>query len=237
MTTTALATTILTFTAIVAVGAVLRLPGILRREDARPINALIIYVGLPAFIFSAVHGASSSPTSGASSRSRGSVFAVLAGARVARSRARSSCRVRWRAASSSRPRSATRATSATRSRRRFSATRALPEAIFYDVFGTVGALVFVGLLVAQHFGDNDEARVNPLRELVTFPAVIALAAALLLRPFPIPELVSTGLGLLASMVAPLIMISVGLSLRFSTLGSGGRAADGAERACGSSSRR
>ena len=39
---------------------------------------------------------------------------------------------------------------------------ALPEAIFYDVFGTVGALVFVGLLVAQRFGDNDEARVNPL---------------------------------------------------------------------------
>jgi len=86
------------------------------------------------------------------------------------------------------------------------------------VFGTVGALVFVGLLVAQHYGTNEEARVNPLKELVTFPAVIALALALLLRPVAIPTLVSDGLGLLASMVAPLIMLSVGLSLRFRSLG-------------------
>ena len=31
---------------------------------------------------------------------------------------------------------------------------ALPEAIFYDVFGTVGALVFVGLLIAQRYGEQ-----------------------------------------------------------------------------------
>ena len=94
----------------------------------------------------------------------------------------------------------------------------LPDAIFYDVFGTVGALVFVGLLVAQHYGDNEEARVNPLRELFTFPAVIALLVGLALRPVAVPELVGNGLELLANMVAPLIMLSVGMSLRVSTLG-------------------
>ena len=35
--------------------------------------------------------------------------------------------------------------------------RAVPEAVFYDVFGTVCALVLVGLLVAQHYGAADES--------------------------------------------------------------------------------
>ncbi len=178
MTAAALASTILTFTAIVGVGVILRAAGVLRREDARPINAVIIYAGLPAFIFRAVEGASL----------RSDLWVVVAVAWVV-----------------------------------FVAVallgaKELPEAIFYDVFGTVGALVLVGLLVAQRFGDNDEARVNPLRELLTFPAVWALAAALLLRNVPIPDVVGNGLGLLASMVAPLIMLSVGLSLRASSMG-------------------
>ena len=81
-----------------------------------------------------------------------------------------------------------------------------------------------GCLVAQHYGTNAEAHVNPLRELLTFPAVIALLVALALRPVPIPNPVSDGLGLLASMVAPLIMLSVGLSLRASTIGAHRRTA-------------
>ena len=51
-----------------------------------------------------------------------------------------------------------------------------------------------------------------------FPAVWALLLALVMRSVPIPEVVGNGLALLASMVAPLIMLSVGLSLRFSELG-------------------
>jgi hypothetical protein len=42
--------------------------------------------------------------------------------------------------------------------------------------------------------------------------MIALAAAFVLRPFPIPEVVSSGLDALASLVVPLIMLSVGLTL-------------------------
>ena len=182
MSAAALASTILTFAAIVGVGAAAARVGILRREDARPINAVIIYVGLPAFIFNAVHGATlSAAICGAWCSSRGSSSASCCCSAGWR-RARSGSPPRWPAASSSRRRSATPATSATRSPRRFSARAACPQAIFYDVFGTVCALVLVGLLVAQHYGTNDEARVNPLRELVTFPAVIALLVALAAAP-------------------------------------------------------
>lgn len=213
----ALTTTILTFTAIVAVGALLRRAGVLRREDTRPINALIIYLGLPAFIFRAVHGATLRQDLWGVVAVAWAVFGVtavlawfasrmlklprhVAGGFIIAASLGNTGYIGYPIAQA------------------LFAEKGLPEAIFYDVFGTVGALVFVGLLIAQRFGDNDEARVNPLRELVTFPAVIALVVALLLRPVAVPILVSSGLELLANMVAPLIMLSVGLSLRFDTLG-------------------
>ncbi len=217
MTAAALATTILTFTAIVGVGALLRVGGILRREDVRPINAVIIYAGLPAFIFRAVHGAVLRADLWGVVAIAWVVFGVMA-------------LLAWGAAKLLRlPRTLAGgfilATAFGNTgyigypiTQAVLGVKDLPEAVFFDVFGTVGALVLVGLLIAQRFGDNDECRVNPLRELVTFPAVIALAAALLLRSVPIPELVSNGLGLLANMVAPLIMLSVGLSLRVRNIG-------------------
>jgi len=217
MSAAALATTILTFTAIVGVGAVLRLTGVLRREDAKPINAIIIYAGLPAFIFKAVHGA----------QLRADLWGVIAVAWVVFIVIAA---LAWALARMLKlPRAVAGgfiiATALGNTgyigypvTQALLGANGLPEAVFYDVFGTVGALVFVGLLIAQHFGDNEEARVNPLRELVTFPAVIALAVALVMRPAAIPVLVSDGIELFANMVAPLIMISVGLSLRFKTLG-------------------
>ena len=217
MTYSALAITVLTFTAIVGVGVVARLVGVLSAEDSKPINAVIIYIGLPAFIFQAVHGATLRPDLWGVVAVAWVVFAALAG-------------LSWLVARALRlPREIVGGfilasalgntgyigypiTAA------LLGVKELPEAIFYDVFGTVGALVLVGLLVAQHYGSNHETRVNPLRELFTFPAVIALALALLVRPFAVPELVSNGLGLLANMVAPLILLSVGLSLRARTIG-------------------
>ena len=57
MTFWSLAEIILGFVAIVGIGWVLRRVGLLKREDARPINNIIIYAGLPAMIFQAVHPA------------------------------------------------------------------------------------------------------------------------------------------------------------------------------------
>jgi len=217
MSAVALASTILTFTAIVGVGALLRATGVLTSADAKPINALIIYVGLPAFIFRAVHGAAL----------RSDLWGVVAIAWIVFAAVLVMAWIVARALKLPRRIAGGFMIAAALGNTGYIGypiTQAvlgsarLPEAIFYDVFGTVGALVFVGLLVAQHYGDNEEARVNPLRELLTFPAVIALALALVLRPVPIPNLVSDGLTLLANMVSPLIMLSVGLSLRFRTLG-------------------
>ena len=216
MSAIALASTILTFTAIVGVGAVLRSFGILRREDARPINNIIIYVGLPAFIFNAVHGA----------ELRAGLWRVVLIAWLVFG---AMLLLGWLAARALKlpAQMAGGFIIATALGNTgyigYPVTQALlgkgnlPRAIFYDVFGTVCALALVGLLVAQHYGTNAEARVNPFRELFTFPAVIALLIALALRSVAIPNLVSGGLGLLASMVAPLIMLSVGLSLRASTM--------------------
>jgi len=212
-----LAATVLMFTALVGVGAVARISGILRTEDTKPINALIIYIGLPAFIFRAVQGATLRADLWAVVAVAWAVFAVMVG-------------LSWLVARALKLPRATAGGFIIASAlgntgfigypitAALLGVRQLPEAIFYDVFGTVAALALVALLIAQRYGTNDEARVNPLRELVTFPAVIALALALLARPFAIPEMVNNGLGLLANMVAPLIMISVGLSLRLRTVG-------------------
>jgi len=99
----------------------------------------------------------------------------------------------------------------------FLGENALPRAIFYDVFGTVGALLLVGLVLAEHYGEGEVKRQHPVREILGFPAVIALAVGIVTRPIVFPSLVSQGLEILASLVVPLIMISVGLSLRAGVL--------------------
>ena len=90
----------------------------------------------------------------------------------------------------------------------------LSRAVFYDVFGTVGVLLTVGLLVAHRFGDHADD-VNPWREVLGFPVLLVAIAAILLKPVPIPILVSDGIDALAKMTVPLIMISLGLTLDFS----------------------
>ena len=216
MTATVLVTTILTFTAIVAAGMVLRTAGVLKREDARPINAVIIYAGLPALIFNAVHAA----------QLRADLLGVVAVAWVVFG---AMLLLAWLASRIMRlPRQLAGGFIVATALGNtgfigYPITQALlgqarlPEAIFYDVFGTVVAFVLIGLLIAQRFGEAEKARVNPIRELLTFPAVGALVLALLLKPVGVPEVVSNGLALLGNMVAPLIMLSVGLSLRVRTM--------------------
>jgi predicted permease len=88
----------------------------------------------------------------------------------------------------------------------------LVRAIFSDVFGNTAAVISVGSLVAGFYGAR-QVKVNPLKEIVTFPPFLALAAALLLRPVPLPDLVTSWLDAIGKVVIPVIMISVGLSLK------------------------
>jgi predicted permease len=88
----------------------------------------------------------------------------------------------------------------------------LVRAIFSDLFGNTAAIITLGALVGSHYGEH-ELKVNPLREIVTFPPFVALALAMALRSVPVPEMVGSWLGALGKLVVPLIMVSVGLSLK------------------------
>jgi hypothetical protein len=207
-----LVSTILTFGALVGIGAMLRAAGLLRHEDARPLNAVIIYAGLPAFVFNAVHGA----------RLESALWRVVMVSWITFCFSLAVALLARRLLSLEPKRAGGFLLAASLGNTGYVGypltaallgAAALPAAVFFDVFGTVFALVLVGLPLAARLGDRGERYPHPVRELLTFPAVIALGVGLLLRPVVLPEAVSNGLGLLASMVAPLIMLSVGLSLR------------------------
>lgn len=207
------ASTILTFVGIVAVGALLRATGIVHSGDARPLNAVIIYAGLPAFIFRAVHGAVLAPQlAGVVAVAWAVCGAMLllgwAGARALRLPREVAGGFILATAWANTGFIGYPVTEAVFGK------SALPAVVFSDVFGTVFSILVFGVLIAQHYGAAEDApKVNPLKEIVTFPAVLALFAALALRSVEILAPLSHGIDLLANMVAPLIMLSVGIALR------------------------
>ncbi|MDP2182848.1 MAG: AEC family transporter [Actinomycetota bacterium] len=211
-----LARIILSFVAIVGVGWLLRRFGVLKAEDARPINNVIIYAGLPAMIFRAVYNASLDRQLLGIAAVAWVCFIAIAA-------------LAWLACSALKlPRVVCggfvlAAALGNTGYIGYPISQAvlgdagLVQAIFYDVFGTVAALLFVGLFIAERFGSSGERPINPIREALAFPAVIALFAGLLLQQVAVPTSVSNAIDALATLVVPLIMISVGISLRLGTL--------------------
>lgn len=207
-----LASTILTFSAIVGVGALLRGSGLLSAADARPLNVVIIYAGLPAFVFNAVHTADLGPSLWRIVLISWVVFAVVLALAVLAQRILrlEPARAGGFLIAASLGNTGYLGYPLTAA---FLGAAVVPGAVFSDVFGTIVALVLVGLPIAARFGEHEERYPHPVREFLTFPAVIALVVGLAARPVTLPGMVSNGLEMLATMVAPLIMLSVGLSLR------------------------
>lgn len=87
----------------------------------------------------------------------------------------------------------------------------LVKAFFYDIFGTVVFVFTIGLYIAETYGTHD-GKIKKLKEILTFPALIALVLALLLRNFALPAFFLKAVSYLAKATIPLIMLSVGLSL-------------------------
>jgi predicted permease len=194
----------------------LRLARILRPEDAKPLNDIIIYAGLPALVFRAVH---------ASDLTLDLVWmAVVAWSAIVVGFA-----VAWVSCRAFRlpdPTAAGFMIAAALGNTGYLGyplalalfgDAGLVRAIFYDIFGTVFAVLTIGLLVAQRLGDTGGKRLNLVKEIVTFPGVVAMALALALRSVDIPVLVSDALDGLANLVVPLIMISLGISLQARTI--------------------
>ncbi|MCL4554363.1 MAG: AEC family transporter [Actinobacteria bacterium] len=204
------------FIGMVAFGWLLRWTGLLSADDAKPLNVLIVYIGLPALVFRSIQTATLERDMVLIAVSAWVVFGVTA-------------LVAWGAArlmALSRPvAGGFILTSALGNTAYLGYPMALAlfgeeglsRAIFYDIFGTVGAMLLVGLLIAERFGRSDGRPIRPAREILTFPAVIAVVIALLLQGIEIPVLVSDWLDTFAKLVTPLIMISVGLTLSMGSL--------------------
>lgn len=195
----------------VAVGVVLRVTGLLAAEDARPLNTVLLWVALPALIFNAVHASPLEPSLGMLP----AIGWVVALAGLAAS---------WGLARLLKLEGPTAGafimvcTFGNTAYVGYPVAQALVgdaglvRAIFSDVFGNTAAVISLGTLVASHYGAHD-VKVNPLKEIVTFPPFIALAAALVLHSVPVPDALNSWLGALGKLVVPMIMISVGLTLK------------------------
>lgn len=210
-----LATTILQLLALAGVGVALRLTGVLKRTDSRVLNSIIVYAALPALIFSKVYVAELSWE-----------YARLVG--VAWIVCLSALALAWIACRALRlPKERAGAFLLVAAigntgylgypvSHMLLGDPGLTRAIFYDVFGTVAVLFTVGIAVASRFGDHSEGAVDVVKELLTFPAMVALLAALVMRLVPVPDAVEAQvidwLELAGSMAVPLIMVSLGLSL-------------------------
>jgi len=204
------------FIGMVAIGWLLRWTGLLSADDAKPLNVLIVYIGLPALVFQSIRTATLEWDMVLIAVSAWIVFGATA-------------LVAWgvaRLMRLSRPVAGGFILTSALGNTAYLGypmslalfgQEGLARAIFYDIFGTVAAILLVGLLIAERFGRSDARPIRPAQEMLTFPAVIALGLALLLGGVEIPVLVSDWLDTFAKLVTPLIMISVGLTLRMGSL--------------------
>lgn len=204
-------TPILSFAAFVALGVLLRRFKVLKTEDSKPLNKLITTATLPAFIFTAIYGAEFSADVIRAVACGWVLLPIMLGLGWALCKALKLSRrmtgsvllcVAW----------------ANTGYMGYPLTSAifgseyLPTSVFYDLFATMVSLVLVGVPLAAYYGTNEGKRPNPLRELVRMPAFWALGIALLARLVDLPPVLIEWIGTLGSITAPLVMISVGLSL-------------------------
>ena len=89
----------------------------------------------------------------------------------------------------------------------------------YDLFACTPALMTFGILMAHHFGRAGQQKVHPLKELTKVPPLWAVVIALLLNVLhvPRPELVHHTLTTLSGGVVPLMLIALGMSIRWDSL--------------------
>lgn len=88
----------------------------------------------------------------------------------------------------------------------------------YDLFACTPALMTFGILLAQHYGDN-HIKSHPLKALATVPPLWAVVVALILNALnvPRPELIHHSLSTLSAGVVPLMLIALGMSIRWDSL--------------------
>ena len=91
--------------------------------------------------------------------------------------------------------------------------QAMAQGIVIDQLGSYLALSTLGLLLAAQYSGQPLSTSAVGRRIVSFPPLIALAAALVLKPIAFPALLDDALLRLGSTVAPVALLSVGCQLR------------------------
>lgn len=90
--------------------------------------------------------------------------------------------------------------------------------LLIDQFGSYLALSTLGIAAAALYANDGPVSARTmLRRITCFPPFIALVAALLLAPLPMPVLLDQVLARIGDTLAPLALLSVGLQLRLDAL--------------------
>jgi len=88
-------------------------------------------------------------------------------------------------------------------------------AIHFDLLASTPILFTVGIILARYYGTGGEG-MHPLISLIKVPAIWAAIAGLMLSVFavPMPPWLDESLGTLGAAVVPLMLLSVGMALRW-----------------------
>lgn len=195
---------------LIGLGFLARKLRLLKKEDARSLNQVIIYFALPAFIFNAVLKAKLDisllivPLFALAIISLCAAVAHILGKRI-------------RLASATLGGFVLAAAIGNTGYMGFPLTQELygkPEvikAVFYDHFGSVLFIFTVGLFIAETYGESG-AKINRLKEIATFPPLLAMMAAFLLRGVELPAFFQRSVDYFSGATIPLIMFSLGLNL-------------------------
>jgi predicted permease len=86
------------------------------------------------------------------------------------------------------------------------------------LFACTPLLLTVGMVVARRYGAQGE-RAHPLRALLRTPPLVAAVTAVILNAadVPLPFVIENWLGLMGGAVSPLMLIALGLSLRWEAM--------------------
>jgi len=91
-------------------------------------------------------------------------------------------------------------------------------ALQYDFFACTPILLTFGILIAHHYGST-KVEVHPLRELRKIPALWAVILGIILNLSDVPQanIIHSVLSLLSGAVVPLMLIVLGMSIRWASL--------------------
>jgi len=207
---------ILSILLLISIGYFSKRTGLLRKEDNRVLNSVIVYITMPALIFLAVFESEISL----------SIFIIPLLALITVAASMTAAFIFGRLARSGRTTFGALLLVSTVGNTGYLGfpltlqlfgIENLIKAVFYDLFGTVVILFTAGLIVAGKYGEK-EGKINMLKEILLFPPFLGLLAALALKGVGLPEFLVDVIGFLAGATVPLIMLSIGLSLEVGQVG-------------------